>query len=47
MEILIYRNDEEESTAAVFIDSREAIEYVKLRVKNEKCVWEDFIFKIS
>lgn len=47
MEILIYRNDEEEDTAAVFIDAREAIEYVKLRVKNEGCVWEDFIFKIS
>lgn len=47
MEILIYRKDEDESTAAVFTDTREAIEYVKLRVKNEGCVWEDFIFKIN
>lgn len=46
MEILIYRKDEDESTGVLFTDMREAIEYVKLRVKNEAGAWEDFTFKI-
>jgi hypothetical protein len=35
MEILIYRNDEEESTASVFSDVHQAIDHMKLRAEQE------------
>jgi hypothetical protein len=35
MEILIYRNDEEEITAAVFVELREALDHMKLRASEE------------
>lgn len=35
MEILIYRNDEEESTASVFADVRLAIDHMKQRAEQE------------
>jgi len=43
MEILIYRNDEEEITAAVFTDVREAIDHMKLRAMEEWKEWSDYI----
>lgn len=45
MEILIYRNDEEESTAAVFADVREAIDHLKLRASEEGFEWSEYIIK--
>lgn len=45
MEILIYRNDEEESTASVFSDVREAIDHMKLRASEEWKEWSDYIIK--
>jgi len=35
MEILIYRHDEEENTASVFSDVRQALAYMKERAINE------------
>lgn len=45
MEILIYRNDEEENTAAVFTDVREALDHMKLRASEEGKEWSDYIIK--
>jgi hypothetical protein len=45
MEILIYRNDEDESTAAVFTDVREALDHMKLRASTEGKEWHDYIIQ--
>ena len=45
MEILIYRNDEEESVAKVFSDVREALDHMKLRAMEEGKEWSDYIIK--
>ena len=46
MEILIYRNDEEESTAAVFTDAREALDHMKLRAEEEEKEWSEYTIKV-
>lgn len=45
MEILIYRNDEDESTAAVFTDTRVALDHMKLRAAEEGKKWTEYIIK--
>ena len=45
MEILIYRHDEEESTASVFSDVRQAIDHMKQRAESEWKEWPDYIIK--
>lgn len=45
MEILIYRNDEEEITWAVFSNVREALDHMKLRASEEGKEWSDYIIK--
>ncbi len=45
MEIIIYRHDEEESTANIFSDVRLAIDYMKERATNEWKEWSDYIIK--
>jgi len=35
MEIIIYRHDEQESTASVFSDVRQALDFMKERASNE------------
>lgn len=47
MEILIYRNDEHESTAAVFTDAKIALEHMKLRASEEGKEWSDYIIKVK
>ena len=44
MEILIYRNDEEE--ALTFDNVREAIDYMKLRAINEDRDLSDYVIKV-
>lgn len=46
MEILIYRNDEEESMAAVFTDARVALDNMKLRAEEEGKEWSEYIIKV-
>lgn len=46
MEILIYRNDEDESTAAVFTDARVALNHMKLRAVEEGKDWSEYIIKV-
>lgn len=46
MEILIYRNDEDESTAAVFTDARIALDHMKLRAEEEGKDWGEYIIKV-
>jgi hypothetical protein len=45
MEILIYRNDEDEITAAVFTDVRSALDHMKLRAQEEGKEWSDYVIK--
>ena len=45
MEILIYRNDEDERTAAVFTDVRTALDHMKLRAQEEERDWSDYIIQ--
>lgn len=47
MEILIYRNDEDEKIAAVFTDAREALDHMKLRAVEEDKEWSDYIIKVK
>lgn len=47
MEILIYRKDEDESTATVFTDAREALDHMKLRASEEEKEWADYIIKVQ
>jgi len=47
MEILIYRNDEDESTAAVFTDARIALSHMKLRATEEGKKLSEYIIKIN
>ena len=45
MEILIYRNDEDEKTAAVFFNLRDALDHMKLRASEEGKEWSDYIIQ--
>jgi hypothetical protein len=47
MEILIYRNDEEETMASVFSDVRQALDHMKLRASEEGKEWFEYIIKAN
>lgn len=45
MEILIYRHDEDEESANILADVRQAIDFMKQRAESEWKQWSEYIIK--